>query len=49
VQSESDEVERGGCGGCDVGTVVGVVGGLEQGLSIDREANAPVQGAAMGA
>jgi hypothetical protein len=49
VQSEPDEVERGGCGGRDVGTVVGVVFGLEQGLGIDRETNAAVEGAAMGA
>ena len=49
MHSESDEVERGGCGCRDVGTVVGVVGGPEQWFGIDRDANAAVQSAAMGA
>ena len=49
MKSESDEFEPGGCGGRDVGTVVGVVGSLEQGFGIDRETNTAVEGTSMGA
>src|SRR5262249_58600896 len=49
MEAEPDEVELGGCGRGDACAVVGVVGGLEQWLSIDREAHTAVDRAAMGA
>jgi hypothetical protein len=49
VEAEPDQVERGGRGHSDAGAIVGIVGSLEQGIGIDRKADAAIDGAAVGA
>ena len=49
VESKPDKIERGGWRRGDAGAVVGIVGGLEQRLGIDRETEVAADRAAVGA